>query len=129
MIPFPFIRERTGADPLIEGFYLIRRSGRVAVPVKIWFGAPLDEDGEELDRSHRWQIQVGFALLDEEPMRIGGVRIEHLDDLWPACAREPVDEAEWRFLLDRAAWASEYDENDALGHMGEKIDPMTVTLP
>jgi len=59
MIPDPHIRERGGADPLIEGYYLIRldRARRVSVPVRVWYGPPNDpETGEPLDRSHRWQI-------------------------------------------------------------------------
>jgi hypothetical protein len=129
MIPDPFVPERTGADPLIEGYYLMRRAGRVDVPVRIWFGPPADpETGEELDRSPRWQIQVGFQLLDEEPMRIGGIWIEDLTDIWPACAKVTVDEAEWRYRLERAEWAGNYDPNDALGELGGRIDPMTCTL-
>lgn len=132
MIPDPFIRERADAAPLIEGYYLIRRgrAGRVDIPVRIWFGAPIDEDtGEEMDRSHRWQIQVGFQMLEDQALRVGGITIEHLEDLWPACAREPIDEAEWRFRLERAEWAGAYDPNDAFAEIGGRIDPLTCTLP
>lgn len=132
MIPDPFIRERTGADPLIEGFYLIRmdRSRRVSIPVRIWFGAPADpETGEDLDRSHRWQIQIGFQLLEDEPLRIGGVTIEHLSDVWPTCARNPIDEVDWRYRLERAEWAARNDDSDPFSQLGGRIDPMTCALP
>lgn len=129
MIPQPFIRERAGADALIEGFYLIRREGRVDVPIRVWFGAPLDDDGEELDRAWRWQVQVGFQLLEDQPVKIGGIRIENLDDIWPSCARLPIGEDEWKFRLKRAEWAKAYDPDDAHAEIGGRIDPMTVTLP
>lgn len=131
MIPDPFVRDRCGADPLIEGYYLLRagRGTRVDIPVRVWFGAPLDDDGEELDRSHRWQIQVGFQLLEELPMRVGAVWFNEVTDVWPTCLRWPIDEAEFRFRLERASWAGNYDPNDPHGTIGGRIDPMTCTLP
>lgn len=132
MIPDRFIRERGGADPLVEGYYLIRldRSWRVSVPVRVWFGPPRDpETLEELDRSHRWQVQVGFQLLEDEPLRVGGIRIEHLTDVWPTCAKDPIDELEWRYRLERAEWAALNDERDPYSQLGGRIDPMTCALP
>lgn len=132
MIPNPFIRDQGGADPLVEGHYLLQssRGQRVDVPVRVWFGAPLDEEtGEELDRSPRWQIQIGFQLLEEEPMRVGGMWFNELTDVWPTCMRWPIEEAEYRYRLERAAWAADYDPNDAHGQIGGRIDPMTCTLP
>lgn len=129
MIPKPFIRERDGADALVEGSYLIRRAGRVDVPVRVWFGAPLDETGQELDRSPRWQVQVGFQLLEQEPVVVGGIRIVNLDDIWPACARLPIDKDEWKHRLERAEWAAEYDPDDAHAEIGGRVDPMTARLP
>lgn len=132
MIHDPYIRERGGADPLIEGYYLIRldRSRRVSIPVRIWFGAPCDpETGEELDRAPRWQIKIGFQLLDDQPLNIGGVRINELIDVWPTCARNPIDEIDWRFRLERAEWATDHDDSDPYSQLGGRIDPMTCSLP
>lgn len=131
MIPDPFIRDRAGADPLIEGYYLLerRRAGRIDVPMRVWFGPPVDEDGEEMDRSPRWQIQIGFALLEEEELRIGGIWIRNLDDIWPVALKNPIDEAEWNYRLDRHEWAAAYDQHDAFSEIGGKIDPLTVSLP
>lgn len=129
MIRDRFNPRQTGTDALVAGYYLIERQGRVAVPVRIWFGAP-EEDGEPLDRSPRWQLQVGHMLIDdEEPLRVGGVWINDISDIWPAVARCPTDEADWRYRLDRSEWAQAYDQNDAFADLGSKIDPMTVTLP
>ena len=132
MIPDPFTIERIGADALVEGYYLLarHRAGRVDIPVRVWFGAPLDpETGEPLERSWRWQVQVGFNVLDEEPVRIGGITISSLSDIWPHCARWPVDETEWRYRIARAEWADEHDPNDAFAEIGGRVDPMKVTLP
>lgn len=132
MIPEPFTRARSGADPLIEGFYLLRltRARRVDIPVRIWFGAPRDpETGEELDRSHRWQIQVGFRLLEDEPLSIGGIRVDDITDIWPRVARDPIDEVDYRYRLERAEWAVNNDENDPFSQLGGRIDPMTCSLP
>jgi hypothetical protein len=131
VIPNRFLRDQGGPDALAEGFYLIqrRRSNRVALPVRIWFGSPLDEDGVELDRSPRWQIMVAGQLLDTDPVSIGGREIDHLSDFWPACAEEPIIESDYRYRIERAEWAAAYDPYDPFGQPGGKIDPMTATLP
>jgi hypothetical protein len=132
MIPDPFNRERGGADPLVAGFYLLQssRGKRVDVPVRVWFGPPADpETGEELDRSPRWQIQIGFQLLEDEPMRVGGYWFNEITDVWPTCQRWPIDEADYRYRLERASWAADYDPEDAYSQIGGRIDPMTCRLP
>jgi hypothetical protein len=129
MIPDPFVQHRAGADPLIAGYYLLQLANRAALPVRVWFGPPLDpETGEELERAHRWQIQIGFQLLEDAPMRIGEIWFNDITDVWPVAAKVEIDEAEWRFRLERAEWASSYDPNDAMGNLGRRFDPMTVTL-
>src|SRR3546814_11112653 len=67
-----FTRDQGGTAPLVEGFYLLNlnRARRVSIPVRIWFGPPLDpETREEMDRAPRWQIQVGF-FLDRKSTRL-----------------------------------------------------------
>lgn len=132
MIHDRFTRDQGGADPLVEGYYLIdlSRAGRLSIPVRIWFGAPLDpETREELDRSPRWQIQIGFQLLDDEPLAIGGIRIQELTDVWPRCARFPIDYVDWKYRLERTSWAVDNDVDDAFANPGGRIDPMTCSLP
>lgn len=132
MIADAFTRIQTGADALVEGHYLIilARSRRVDIPVRVWFGPPCDPDtGEEMDRSPRWQVKVGFDMLAGEPVRVGPLRIEALSDIWPACARNPIDEAEYRYRMERASWAAQYDPEDPHGTVGGRIDPMTARLP
>lgn len=131
MIPDPFTRDQDGADALVEGHYLIQRyrAQRVAVPVRIWFGAPIDEDGVELDRSPRWQIQIAGELLGTEPLWVGGVEIADLSDFWPACAAHPIDENDYRYRIERQCWASQFDDRDPFGTPGGRVDPMSATLP
>lgn len=132
MIHDRFTEAQGGADPLISGYYLLNltRARRVSIPIRIWFGAPLDpETREEMDRAPRWQIQVGFELLDDEPLKIGGIRIDELSDIWPSCARSPIDAVDWEYRLERADWAAYHDEADAYSQLGGRIDPMTCSLP
>src|SRR3546814_2279016 len=74
-------------------------------------------------------IQVGFFLLDDEPLSIGGIRIEELDDVWPRVAREPIDEVDWRYRVERADWAAHHAPDDPFSQLGGRIDPMTCELP
>ena len=125
------MREQGGADALVEGHYLVqrRRARRVDIPVRIWFGPPLDpETREEMDRSPRWQIEIAGTLFDE-PLTIGNVPFNDLSDFWPAIANEPITAQEYRFRLEMAAWAQTHDPDNALASPGGRISPMTATLP
>ena len=136
MILEPFIRDQASADALVEGFYQISRwrAERVPIPVRVWFGAPLDPDedpsrAQVLDRAPRWQVMVGGVLLDHEPVNIGGLQIASLSDIWPTCMRDPITRAEHDYLVARAEWAAAYDPNDPFGTTSGRIDPMSATLP
>lgn len=132
MIPDLFHREQEGPDALREGFYLVqrRRADRVDVPVRIWFGLPVDPDnpGQVLDRSPRWQIEIAGVPFDG-PLQFGGMGFNELTDFWPACGREPIDETEYFYRVEMRAWALEHDPDNALATPGGKICPMTATLP
>lgn len=132
MIADRFTEDQGGTAPLVEGYYLLdlTRSRRVSIPVRIWFGPPLDPDTrEEMDRAPRWQIQVGFFLLDDEPLEIGGIRINELDDIWPRIARFPIDAVDWQYRVERADWAAHNAPDDPYAQLGRRIDPMTCELP
>lgn len=81
--------------------------GGVFVGVKTWFGPPL-VDGEELDRSPRWQCLVrnettARAVLfgDETPIEIEGKDMT-LRNL------ERITEKEYRYLVDHAEYATKH---------------------
>lgn len=116
----------------MAGFYLLprRRTGRVDLPVRIWFGPPEDDEGVQLDRSPRWQIAVAGKVLDFwEPLRLGGMTISGLDDVWPTCAAHPIDAGEYQYRLARQSWAAAHDPEDPFAVPGGRIDPMTAPLP
>lgn len=131
MIEEPFLRVQDGADALVEGCYLIqrRRARRVDIPVKIWFGAPIDpETREELDRSHRWQIEIAGVAFDQ-PLTLGGITFSAVTDFWPAIGLEPISASDYAFRIQRAAWSQAHDPDDAMATPGGRINAMTATLP
>lgn len=133
MIPDLFTRESDAPDALEEGFFLLdmHRSNRVAVPIHIWFGPPLDEEGLPMERSWRWQIEInGVPYGDPDaPPCIAGRPIEHLDEFWPKCKTIRIDEADYVYRVDRANYAERYDADDPFGGTGAKIDVLTAPLP
>lgn len=133
MIADPFNPVQDGADRLEEGYFLLdmHRSGRVAVPIHVWYGPPIDEDGQPMDRSWRWQIEINGVLAGDPdaPACIAGRPVDELGEIWPHCKRHPIDESDYRFRTDRANWAERYDDRDPFAGTGRKIDPMTAPLP
>ncbi|MBF9645492.1 hypothetical protein, partial [Streptococcus pseudopneumoniae] len=78
----------------------LTRARRVSIPVRVWFGPPVDpETREEVDRSPRWQIQVGFLMFDDQPIEVGGIWLREIDDFWPRIQRDPIDAVDWQYRL------------------------------
>jgi len=113
------VRTYEGIDPdkPVAGFYRMRlRSGGAYVGARIWHGAPLDPlTGEEMDRSHRWQAHINGAYAE-------------MDRVWPRCAGEPIDEAEYRHLCATQQWAQQHAPDSALAQPTRKIDPNTSPI-
>jgi hypothetical protein len=79
------------------------------IGVMTFFGGPL-VDGEEVDRSPRWQALVrgettGRVILmgEELPIEVDGVALRNV---------EPVTESEWRFLVADDDHAGKYRPDD-----------------
>lgn len=129
--PVVFDPNWTGADAPRAGFYSLERRNKVPLPVKVWFGQPLDlesEPGAVLDRSPRWQIMVGHRLIDD--------RTKEKDwdlewsDVWPQCAGDPISEAEYRYRLARVEYAqSSGNKHDPWGKRTGRIDLLTAPIP
>jgi hypothetical protein len=113
-----------GADAPVAGFYSLERRGKVALPVRIWFGQP---DGE--DRSPRWQMMVGDRMIDESTR-------EHdwdlaWDDVWPQCAKSPIHIEEYNYRLERVKYAKSDAAvaSDPWARRSGKIDLLTAPIP
>lgn len=90
---------------------LVRGGPRVAV--RIWFGHAVI-DGEEQDRGEDWRVEIDGAT-DRFEWEEGGYRCRiplEIDRAWPFCAKEPISQQEYQFLLADArhakAWRPEH---------------------
>lgn len=105
-------------DTPVAGHYRMRlRSGGVFVGVRVWHGPPHDPvTGEEMDRSWRWQAEIDGRPAD-------------LADVWPKCAGDPIDAAEYQFLAARRRWGEENAPDSPQADPRRRIDPLTAPLP
>lgn len=107
------------AETPIAGFYRVRMgAGTVAVAIKIWLGPPHDPvTGEVMDRSWRWQAQADDGeLLD-------------LDRVWPACAKSPISEIDFRARQGRRRWAQSVAPESAYADRRKRYDPLSTATP
>ncbi len=120
-----------GADAPVEGFYSLDRRAKVALPIRLWFGPPIDleADGEVLDRSPRWQMMVGDRLIDDATAeKEWDLR---WDDVWPQAAKSPIPESEYRYRVARIAHAKSEAAaaSDPWARRTGKIDLLTAPIP
>lgn len=81
------------------------------VPVKIWYGAPLDPDtGEELDRSPRWQALEGDRPSDDVP------------HTWLYSCDHPIDKAEYDYLMALGRYSVAHDPESPEARSHKPID-------
>jgi hypothetical protein len=105
-------------DTPIAGFYRLKLI-RFGVPagVRIWNGPPADPvTGEDLDRAPRWQAQCNGDPIDVERV-------------WPQCARDPIDAAEYAHLAERQAWAKTHAPGSALAEPRRRADFLQMPIP
>lgn len=84
-----------------------------------WRGAPI-VDGEELDRSHRWQCLVraeatsrAVLMGDSVPIEVDGVFLRNV---------EKIGEADYLQLVQHGSWAAAYAPHLPDAAPTEKID-------
>lgn len=119
-----------GADAPVEGFYSLDRRGKVALPIRIWFGQPVDlDDGTTLDRSPRWQMMVGDRLVDDATREKDWDLT--WDDVWPQAAKSPISASEYRYRLERIRHAKSdaAAKSDPWARRTGKIDLLTAPIP
>lgn len=111
--------------PPRPGYYamsLVRGGPRVAV--RIWYGAAII-GGEEQDRSHDWRVEIDGRAdrweLDEATGYRCRVALE-IDRAWPFCAREPITESEYRYLVAHAGWAREHSPDHPKARPRQAVD-------
>lgn len=99
----------------VAGFYRTKLvKGGPWVPVRIWYGPPLDpETGEELDRSPRWQALVNGEEVD------GPNEVEWV---WVWCSNKGITEAEYRYMLAKKEHAEKFAPELPEASPREKID-------
>lgn len=103
----------------VEGYFRHKlRSGGVYVGIQIAYRPPLDPvTGEEMDRSWRWQA---FA---------NGKLIEDFDQVWPACAVDPIGADEYQTYCNRQRWAEQHAPASAYADPRKRVDPLSSNNP
>ncbi len=98
-------------------------TGGPYVGIRTWLGGPL-VDGEELDRSPRWQALVrsettGRAILQGEPcpVEIEGLLLRNI---------EPISETDYRTLVAHAEWSTAYAPQNPDASPREPVNFMTI---
>lgn len=99
-------------DTPIAGYYRVKLvKGGPWTSARLWYGLPRDPiTGEELDRSPRWMGERGGQPCE-------------LEDLWPFCHGNEIDQAEYDYLAAVEKWATnapgapEHDPRKAIDHM------------
>jgi hypothetical protein len=131
-----FQRDQDGADAFVEGYYLLARQGHVSLPVRIWFGPPIDveapepQPGEEwptLDRAPRWQVMVSGVLLDDERVD-QSLAPAPLAAIWPGCLGHPTRKSDYFYRLARIGHARAYRPDDPFAHRRGRVDWLTADV-
>ena len=96
------------------------------IGVMTWYGPPLI-DGEELDRSPRWQAKVRIERTGRAILMGGHIptEIERLDtDREPITLRniQPIEQEAWEYLIAHAAWATQHAPHMPDASPRSKID-------
>ena len=101
-----------------EGLYRLRlRRGAMHSAIRLWYGPPHDPDtGEVMDRSWRWQATAHGRPID-------------FDRVWPVCEADPIDQAEYDYLLELEDWGRKHDPNGPHANRHKPVDPLTAPLP
>lgn len=117
--------------PPVAGYYAIKLvKGGVRVPVRIWFGLPVI-DGEEQDRAPGWFVEVD-GRTDKIERDDEGYRCSvplAVESVWPFCAKDPITESEYRFLVSHASWAREHAPDHAKASPRRPVDWSAGRLP
>lgn len=111
--------------PPEPGYYATRLvKGGPRVAVRIWFGSAII-DGEEQDRAPGWYCEIDGATTWSERDKDTGYECSVPFDagrVWPFCAKDRIDEGEYRYLLAMATHAKEHETDHPAATPRERID-------
>lgn len=112
------VKPAVNVEEPAAGFYRLRlRRGAVYSAIRIWSGPPHDPDtGEEMDRSWRWQAEANGKPIE-------------LDRVWPTCAKEPIDQAEYAHLLRTLEWGKTNAPRGPQANPHKPVDLLSAPLP
>jgi hypothetical protein len=118
--------------PPTPGFYamsLTRGGPRVAV--RIWFGHAVI-DGDEQDRGDDWRCEIDGRCDFIERDRDTGYKCRvalPVDRAWPLCAKQPIEESEYRYLVAHARWAKQHQPYHPKSSPQQAVDFNTMPTP
>lgn len=125
-----FRRDSDAPDALREGRYRWNRQGHVPLPVRVWYGPPVDREWPALlDRSPRWQVWIDGVPLDDYAERRRIEPHEALTRFWPKCAGSPLSAGDYRYLLAMARYARRHDGFSPFASRSGKVDLLSATIP
>ena|ERR1700761_6994641 len=118
--------------PPTAGYYATRLvKGGPRVAVRIWFGNALI-DGEEQDRGVDWRCEIDGRSDFVERDRETGYKCRvalHIDSAWPFCAKDPITEREYSYLVAHSGWAKEHSPHHPKASPQQRVDFNTMPLP
>ena len=119
-----------GVDHFETGFFVWERRGRVPVPVRVWYGQPIDPvTAERLDRSWRWQFEFGGMTLERFADMTGQSEEIILASFWPKSRDSKIDQGRYQYLVDMGEWARENDPYSPFADRHGKVDLLTASIP
>jgi hypothetical protein len=117
-------------DAFEPGFFRWDRRGRVPVPVRVWFGQPLDPiDGTPLDRSWRWQFEFNGFPLETFAADTWAEPAELLSQFWPKARDTRIERGEYQFLVDTVRHDRAHDPYSPFSSASGKVDLLSASIP
>lgn len=121
---------RGGIDHFEAGYFVWERRGAVPVPVRAWYGQPLDPvTGERLERSWRWQFEFGGMPLERFAAMYGTSEEVILTQFWPKSRDSKIERGRYDYLVDTGKWAREHDPYNPFADARGRVDLLSASIP
>ena len=73
--------------------------------------------------------KLGYVLAAGPGFPLDTGELIDLERVWPACARRPISEADFRMREGRRRWAQKAAPDSAYANRGQKYDPLSSSNP